>query len=334
MKKRQETKDKRQILAVSPSINLPESDSASLLIDPKDLSKNLIKIRASEEVKMVFWGSSELSGYILDQLVKFSERQVEGKRYIVQAVITRVDKPVGRKQVMTPTPVAVVADKYQIPVLKPAKLNSDFSQANLNLFEADLYVVAAYGKIIPQAVLDIPQFGALNVHSSLLPKYRGASPIQAAILNGDEKTGVAIMLVDAQMDHGPILKTQEIRLSDSETTQSLSQKMAQLGADLLIKTIPDFIAGRINLRVQNHARASFCTLVKKEDGYFEIDNPPPPQKLDRMIRAYYSWPNVWTRWKGKIVKFYPEGKMQMEGKNIVSKEEFSRGYPDFPKLSF
>ncbi len=300
-------------------------------IDLKDAQKYLKKIKRAEETKIVFLGSTQLSGYILEKL---------NEKYEVQVVITQPDQLVGRKKEMTPTSVARVAEKLGLPLLKPERLNEEFIRDNLALLEADLYVLVAYGKIIPQAMLDIPRLGILNVHPSLLPKYRGASPIKTAILNGEESTGVTVMLLDEEMDHGPILARSSLEVARGETDESLSQKLAIEGAKLLLEVLPDIIKGQVKPQPQNHAEATYTKMIKKEDGYFEIDTPPPPEQLDRMIRAYYPWPNVWTRWSpfakasgdrlGKIVKFYPEGRMQMEGKKIVSKEEFLRGYPDFP----
>lgn len=273
------------------------------------------------DTKIVFFGTSELAATILEKLTS---------EYKISAVITRADQPVGRKQVVTPSPLSLVAEKHNIPTLKPVKLNSEFTSENRELLEADLYVVAAYGKIIPQAILDIPTHGAINVHPSLLPKYRGASPIISAILNGDKTSGVTIMQMDEQMDHGPILAVEKIEIGDNETNPELSLQMAEIGAELLVKTIPGFLDGSISPQSQDETQATFCKLISKNDGYFDIDNSPSAEVLDRMTRAYDPWPNVWTRWNDKVVKFYPGDVMQMEGKNKVSKADFLRGYPDFP----
>lgn len=272
---------------------------------------------------IIYFGTPELAATILEKII-------DANQYEITAVISQPDQPVGRKQILTASPVSLLANQHQIPVLKPTKLDQSFINEHQDQLSADLYIVAAYGKIIPQTMLDFPTHGAINVHGSLLPKYRGASPIQSAILNGDQVTGVTIMQMDAQMDHGNILTTRQITIDTTETSQSLSIKMANTGADLLLETIPDYLAGQITPQPQDDSQATFCKLISKQDGYFEIDNPPAPAVFDRMIRAYYPWPNVWTRWDGKVVKFYPESKIQMEGKNIVSLEEFKRGYPDWP----
>ncbi len=237
----------------------------------------------------------------------------------VQVVITSPNSAVGNE-----------AQKLGLPVLTPDKLDEEFIADNSTLLAADLFVVSSYGKIIPQSLLDIPKFGALNVHPSLLPKYRGASPVRAVILAGEKKTGVTIIKMDEKMDHGPIVKTSEIILSGQEDLPILITKLFHIGAQLLVEIIPQFIAGKVKLIEQNHNQATFCKLTKKEDGYFEIDNPPNPEILDRMIRAYSPWPGVWTKWNNKIVKFLPEGKIQMEGKNPLSLKDFLNGYPNFP----
>lgn len=274
--------------------------------------------------RIVFFGTSKLAAVILNQLIEDAD-------YEIVAVVTRPDKPVGRKAIVTPSHVGAVAMEAGLTVYKPTKLDSEFVDEITKVSsDIDYLVVAAYGKIIPKDVLEIAKRGAVNVHGSLLPKYRGASPIQSAILNGDQVTGVTIMLMDEAMDHGPMLAKSEILISKTETFSSLEDKMAEAGAKLLAKTLREMAEGKIQPEVQDEDEATYCKLIRKSDGYFEIDNPPSADKLDQMIRAYYPWPNAWTRWNGKIVKLYPEGKMQMEGKNIVSREEFVRGYPNWP----
>ncbi len=199
--------------------------------------------------------------------------------------------------------------------------------------EADLGVVAAHGKILPKEELQTPKHGFINIHPSLLPKYRGPSPIQSAILNGDQISSISIIKMDEEVDHGPILYQEKMALSGIDTFDTLSKKMFQRAAEVLPKIIEDFIAGKIKPTEQNHAEAIFCSLLTRDSGYFDINNPPDPKTLDRMIRAYYPWPGVWTKWKGKIVKFYPEEKIQMEGKKVLTLRDFLNGYPDFPITS-
>jgi methionyl-tRNA formyltransferase len=168
----------------------------------------------------------------------------------------------------------------------------------------------------------------------LLPKFRGPSPVPATILSGDKTTGVTIIKMDEQMDHGPIVFTKEISLSGQEDFIELINKLFQLGGELIVEIIPDFIVGKISLKEQDHEKATYCKMMKKEDGYFDINNPPSPEILDRMIRAYTPWPGVWTKWnlngKEKMVKFLPRNLMQMEGKKILPRKDFLNGYPNFP----
>lgn len=282
-------------------------------------------------IKIVYFGTPEFSAIILENIIRSFK---ESEQFVIQAVITQPDKPVGRKQVMTPSPVSEVATKYAISILKPEKIDSEFIQQNRSLLDSDLFIVAAYGKIISQEVLNIPTKGAINVHPSLLPLYRGASPIQTAILNGDAQTGVTIMLMDAKMDHGPTLSVETAEILPTDTYESLSKRLAKQGAELLIKTIQGYVDGTIAPKEQNHEKATFTKLIAKEEGYFDIENPPSSEQLSRMIRAFYPWPNVWTRWNGKVVKFYPENLVQMEGKNPTELTDFLRGYPNFPIKNF
>lgn len=194
----------------------------------------------------------------------------------------------------------------------------------------DLLVVAAFGKIIPKHILDIPKYGVLNIHPSLLPKYRGPSPLQTAILNGDKETGVTIIKMDEEMDHGPVIVQEVFSLSNSTNFQVLSKEIFHRSSEILPQLIRDFVKGKISLLGQDDAIAVYCPRLTRESGYFEIDNPPTSEKLDRMIRAYYPWPGVWTKWKGKIVKFLPGRMVQMEGKKATDLKSFLNGYPDFP----
>lgn len=207
-------------------------------------------------------------------------------------------------------------------------LVDSLSKADPDLIGADLAVVAAYGKILSKTELNAPKHGCINVHPSLLPKYRGPSPIQSAILNGDKFSGISIIKIDDRVDHGPIIYQERLELSDSDNFDTLSKKMFLRAAEILPKIIEDFIQDRIKPVAQNHTLATYCKELKKEDGYFEIDNPP--EDLDRKIRAYYPWPSVWTKWQDKIVKFLPGNMMQMEGKKIILLKDFLNGYPNFP----
>ncbi|MCL5784497.1 MAG: methionyl-tRNA formyltransferase [Patescibacteria group bacterium] len=274
-----------------------------------------------KKVKVVFFGTPDFVVPILEKIRENIQ---------LTAVVTAPDKKVGRKQTLTPTPVAQAAQKNNLPVLKPERLDEEFIKNNFKILDVDLFIVAAFGKIIPQNLLNIPKFGSLNVHPSLLPKYRGPSPIQNAVLNGDKTSGISIIKMDEQTDHGPIVYTREIMLSHNDNFQTLGTKMFAQAADLLTQIIPEYLAEKITPQPQNDQKATYTKIITKEDGYFNIDNPPSLEKLDKMVRAYYPWPTVWTKWEGKIVKFLPDKMVQMEGKTKVKLEEFLRGYPNFP----
>lgn len=301
-----------------------------------------------KKIKVIFFGTPQ---FVVPVLKKLQDN------FSLVGVVTAPDKKVGRTQLLTPSPVKLASQGLALEpspaIITPEKFDEEMITQIKNL-EPDLIVVAAYGHLIPQIILDIPKFRSLNVHPSLLPKYRGPSPIQNTILNGEKITGVTIIKMDEKMDHGPILYTKEISLSGQDNFETLSKKLFELGADLLIQIIPDFVAGKLKPKEQNHSKATFTHIIKKEDGYFDINNPPSPKILDRMIRAYYPWPTAWTHFRqgssgqSRIVKFLPasshpeltEGHpelvsgsikflVQMEGKKPVTLEDFLRGHPTF-----
>lgn len=208
-----------------------------------------------------------------------------------------------------------------------------------SLKDADLAVIASYGHILTKDELNTPKFGCINIHPSLLPKYRGPTPIQSAILNGDKISGISIIKMDEEVDHGSLIYQQTLELSDKDNFDVLSKKMFQESSEVLSVIIKDFVAGKIALKEQDHTKAIFCGKLTKMSGFFDINTPPDPEILDRMIRAYYPWPGTWTKWRlqstgdsgqEKIVKFLPNGLVQMEGKKPISFKDFLNGYPDFP----
>lgn len=200
--------------------------------------------------------------------------------------------------------------------------------------QPDLLVVASFGKIIPQEVLEIPKFGAINIHPSKLPKYRGPSPIQSQILEGVTDSAISFIIMDSQMDHGPIIHQEPFEIKSENTFESLLVSMFGKSAEILPTLINSLVEGKSNPITQDDLEATFCKEIEKEDGYFDIENLPDSQTLDRMIRAYYPWPTAWTKWNGKIVKLLPEGKIQMEGKNPTDLKSFLNGYRDFPIKEF
>lgn len=243
--------------------------------------------------KIIFFGTPEFSVPFLDFLLKQQNIQILG-------VVTQPDKPVGRKQILLSCAVKQYAKEHKLLVLQPKNLKDKNTQDHIRDLQADMFVVVAYGKIIPQAILDVVNGQVLNVHPSLLPKYRGPSPLQFALLNAEKETGVTIMLLDAGMDTGPILSQEKISLDTSETLISLVKKVHTIGPKLLYQTIQKFLAQTIKPQPQNESQASLTHLLSREDGH--IDWNQSAEQIDRKIRALNPWPGCWTLLKGKRVK--------------------------------
>ena len=250
--------------------------------------------------RIVFFGTPEFAVPTLEALVKAG--------YDIVAVVTQPDKPVGRGLKMEAPPVKVKAVELGLTVLQPTTLNFGIkpkgleSKLSLGLqsLRADLGVCVAYGKIIPKEILDIFPRGILNIHPSLLPKYRGPSPIQTAILNGDEETGVTIMLLDEEMDHGAVLAHITYHISPSTIGSELSQALAKEGAKLLVETLPKWLAGEIEPQPQDHNKATFTKMLERADG--RIDWNKSAEGIEKMVHAYDAWPGTFTLWSGKRLK--------------------------------
>src|SRR5437899_2202375 len=211
------------------------------------------------KLRIVFMGTAELACSILRALHSQQDFEIVG-------VVTQPDRPQGRKLEVQPSPVKQVALSAGLPVLQPDRARDPDFLERLKELAPDLVVVVAYGQILAQALLDLPRFGCLNVHTSLLPKYRGAAPIQWALLNGDGETGVTIMKMDACLDTGPILTQKRTAIRPEDDAQGLHDRLAGLGAELIVPTIRDFIAGKIEPRPQPVEGASYARKIKKEDG--------------------------------------------------------------------
>ncbi len=219
----------------------------------------------------------------------------------VVVVLTQPDRPAGRGRAVVESPVKVVADAANIPILQPRSLRKDpASVEHLREFAPDLIVVAAYGLILPPSVLAIPRLGNINVHASLLPRWRGAAPITFAILAGDTTTGVTIMLMDEGMDTGAILTQAEEPIRSADTTGSLSERLSQIGAELLAATLPRWVAGEIKAQPQPSEGVTVTRLIKKEDG--AIGWQRPAVEIERAVRAYQPWPTAYTTWNGAPLK--------------------------------
>lgn len=277
-------------------------------------------------MNIIFIGTPQFGSIILEKLAVSS--------YSPVAVITAPDKPAGRKQIITSAPVKITAQNYKISVIQPEKIGN--YKLEIKNYNPDLIVVAAYGQILPKEILGMPKYGCLNVHASLLPKYRGPSPIQYAILNGEKETGVTIMLMDEGIDTGPILAQRKTAIGPNETAKQLHDRLAILGAELLIDTIPDWIEGRIKISPQKENEATYTKIISREDG--EIDLRRPAEELDRKIRAFSPWPGSYTIYKRrriKILKTRLENnkliieKVQLAGGKPTELDDFKRGHPDF-----
>lgn len=220
--------------------------------------------------------------------------------YEVVAVYTQPDKPSGRGQRLRPSPVKGLALELGLRISQPATLRKPEEAQALSNLKPDVIVVAAYGKILPQEVLSIPSHGCINVHPSLLPKHRGASPVASAILAGDEVTGATIMLMDVGMDTGPVLAQSSMPLLPEDTTGSLALKLAMAGGKLLLETLPRWISGELKPLPQDSAKATYCKPISKEDG--KIDWLKSAGEIWRRVRAYQPWPGCFTIWQGQILK--------------------------------
>lgn len=270
-------------------------------------------------MKIIFFGNTKYSKIGLE---------IINKTFPISAVVTIPDRIDKNKNPII-NPVKEFALSEGIPVLEFEKLNNESFQ-KINQFESDFFIVEDYGLIIPSSILKIPKILPLNIHHSLLPKYRGPSPVPSAILAGDDKTGVTVIKVEENVDSGDILAQEEYLMTGEETTDLLLKELNIKGANLLVSILDDLVQGKIKSTPQDESKVTSTRKFTKEDGFFEIDNPPVAEKLNKMIRAFYPWPGAWTKWNGKIVKFLPEGNVQMEGKKATDFKSFLNGYPDFP----
>ncbi len=304
--------------------------------------------RSKTVAKIVFMGTPDFSVPVLRQLI--AQHEVIG-------VVTQPDRPAGRNRQIQHSPIKQVALETGIPVLQPEKIRRAESIAELRQWAPDVYIVAAFGQILPQAVLDIPPHGSINVHASLLPRWRGAAPIQAVIRAGDAETGITIMKMDAGLDTGAILSQRAISLAPDETGQSLHDKLSVLGGELLIDTLPGYLNGDIQPVPQDDSLATLAPRIDKEEG--RINWNESAAQIERTIRAFTPWPGTFTLWEGKGLKihggtvgegsaaigqvierggkiaigtggrlFYPS-RVQLEGRGVVSITDFVRGYPAF-----
>jgi methionyl-tRNA formyltransferase len=314
-------------------------------------------------LRIIYMGTPHFAVPALEALI---EHAAPGKLlpegYEIVTVVTRPDKPSGRGREVVYSPVKQVALAHGIPVWQPGSFKKAENSAALAAYHADLYIVAAFGQILPQSVLDQPRLGTLNIHASLLPKYRGADPIAEAILQGESETGITIMLLDAGIDTGPMLLKRSLPIAEDDTTGTLTTKLAALGAQCILEVLPRWVNGEITPEPQDELQATHTRMLKKEDGLIRWDKPAAV--IARQVRAYNPWPSAYTYWQGKLLKIQmaytlplqPDpsvtpgtvgthdeaghrqlsiatgsgllvvSQLQLEGKKSMSAEEFLRGY--------
>jgi methionyl-tRNA formyltransferase len=308
------------------------------------------------KIKIVFFGTSDFSVQILKSLLYYN--------YDVVMAVTQPDGKVGRKQEVVSSPVKRVAKIENIRIIQPDKLRKNFIYRELKNVNPDMFIVASYGNILPKELLEIPKFGSINLHASLLPKYRGASPVQSAILSGDSETGVTLMLMNEKMDEGDILAQEKIVISENDTVSSLMIKLGDLGGKLAIKALPKWVDGKIKSQKQNNNEATYCWMIRHDDG--QIDWNQPAEKIYRQWKALQPWPGIYTYAKekkgylmlklnkirigkkvdtgekpGKVVEYNQKigvqtgdgliflDSVQLEGKKIMAIDDFTRGRHDF-----
>ena len=280
-------------------------------------------------LNFIFWGTPDVASETLEILKQ--------NGYIPSLIVTAPDKPQGRKMLITPPPVKVWAIENNITYLQPEMLRSD-------LFEdlrSDLNIVVAYGKIIPEDIINLPKLGSINIHYSLLPKYRGASPVEGALLNGDTETGITIQKMEYKMDTGPIIAQEKIAIESDEKAPELRKRLIKIGGELLLKTLPDLMAEKIKLILQDESHATYCKKIKKEDGLIDLNDDPI--KNYNKFRAYATWPRTFFFKDGKriiitdaVLENNPIDKAQ--GKQFVIKKVLPEGkkeikYEVFAKIS-
>lgn len=285
------------------------------------------------DLNIIFWGTSRFSVIVLDEMAR--------EEVLPALIVTAPARPKGRHLELAPSEVKIWADAHDIPTVEPTKLDVEFSN-RLSSADCKLFIVASYGKIIPKAILDMPKYGTLNVHPSLLPKFRGASPLQSAILEdipigSTHETGVTILQIDEEVDHGPIVAQEKTTIENWPPKESeLEETLGILGGKLLVKTIPDWILGNVIPHTQNHAQATYTQKMTKASGLINLTDDP---KLSyRKIRAFNVWPRAYftTERNGREIRVIvtdakiENGKLVLirvipEGKREMNYEEFLRG---------
>lgn len=253
-------------------------------------------------MKIVFMGTPDFAVGALEAIIQAGHQ--------VLAVVTQPDKPKGRGKEMQFTPVKACAVKYDIPVFQPFKIKEPEAVEILRTYHADLFVVAAFGQILSEEILSMPRYGCVNIHASLLPKYRGAGPIQWAIIDGERETGITIMQMEKGLDTGDILLQKSISIDEKETGDSLHDKLAVLGAELIVDAIPKIETGAITPVKQKDEDSSYAKMLQKSMG--KIDWEKPAVQIERLVRGLNSWPSAYTSYHGKTLKIWESSLVQSD----------------------
>lgn len=279
-------------------------------------------VTQNKNIKIGFFGGPEISLITL--------RKLHDAGFTISFIVTSLDRPQGRKLVLTPPPAKVWGLEHTIPVLQPTNLASEDFKKNLKEYNADVFVVMAFGRLIPEEILNLPKRKSLNIHPSLLPRFRGPCPIESAILADEKETGVTIMLMDKEMDHGPIVTQEKIAVEPwPPTAEELGTELVSAGSDILAQLLPDWVAGKTQTVEQDHLRATFTKKIIKEDGLIDLAGDPYKNYLK--IQAYHEWPSAYFFINNKRVKIteasFRDGKLTIEkvipeGKNEMPYETF------------
>lgn len=259
-------------------------------------------------MRILFMGTPDFSVPTLKTLIR-SKHQVVG-------VVSQPDRPKGRGKQLQPTEVKEVALKHNIPVYQPARVREEGFAETIKALEVDIAVVIAFGQILPKAFLDIPKFGCINIHASLLPQYRGAGPIQRSIINGDAVTGVTTMYMDVGMDTGDMLLKEEVLLDEKETGGSLFDKLSRVGGTLVLKTLAALEDGTLKRTPQDHAAATYAPMLDKKLG--NIDWKMSAEEIERLVRGLNPWPSAYTYMNGKMLKIWEADVVDLQDKTIES----------------
>ncbi|MFN8383609.1 MAG: methionyl-tRNA formyltransferase [Anaerolineales bacterium] len=259
-------------------------------------------------IKIVFMGSPDFS---------LSALRLLNEHYQVVGVVTQPDRASGRGRELKAPPVKSLALELNIPIIQPEKLREPEAMQRLQEWNPELIVVAAFGQLLKKNVLDLPKYGCINIHASLLPRWRGAAPINAAILAGDEDTGVTIMKMDVGLDTGPMLAMKKIRIRRDDTAGSVFQTLSTLGANLLIETLPGYLAGNITPTPQPDEGMTYAPMLKKQDGLLDFTHPA--DELERRVRAMNPWPGAWFEWNGNVLKVARASVSEAKGLGIGSR---------------